>query len=347
MDESSWKLQVPFRVRVNGKLLPIQRYRHTLSKRSLVQSGRTGGYFDSSRTKQVSMLNVPSMQPGAIVQSALRYQPSREETPTPVNLPFPGGKAAGSGHLDHQIMPHDHSNDPNDSEQEESVSAADTPRFEFNYDIPKDSFQREVVSGQFSTFAKLPNNFESLIQSDNSFLDALSDYPHTDSESRHNETIATYNGPYAHTMSTGGSNPGNYPEYEYDSIRQPAPHQIQRTQSQPQQSSRLSPHYLPLHQYRRTEGQGFMRRSGSSSSRVNEEIDDDEFAGERKESGAWSQYWPTTTTTTPAPATGNKEIVAHVRVMKNGAIDQNIRRHGEILVSNFVQFKKKYLTIIY
>ena len=58
-------------------------------------------------------------------------------------------------------------------EEEESSG----PKYEFNYDIPKDSFQSDVINGQFSTFAKLPMSFESLIQSDASFLDSLSESP--------------------------------------------------------------------------------------------------------------------------------------------------------------------------
>lgn len=42
------------------------------------------------------------------------------------------------------------------------------------YDIPKDSFQAEVVNGQFGSFVNLPNNFESLIKSDTSFLEKMS-----------------------------------------------------------------------------------------------------------------------------------------------------------------------------
>lgn len=71
--------------------------------------------------------------------------------------------------------------DDGDGREEDEERAAPTPRYRFNYDIPKDSFQSQVVNGQFSTFAKLPNDFQSLIQSDTSFLDSLSEYPSTGS----------------------------------------------------------------------------------------------------------------------------------------------------------------------
>ena len=68
---------------------------------------------------------------------------------------------------------------PTSSSGEEEYSNQDksNPKYEFNYDIPKDSFQSDIINGQFSTFAKLPMSFESLIQSDASFLDTLSEHP--------------------------------------------------------------------------------------------------------------------------------------------------------------------------
>lgn len=51
------------------------------------------------------------------------------------------------------------------------------PQYEFKYDIPKDSFQQNVVLGEFGAFAKLPKSFESLIKSDSSFLDSLAALP--------------------------------------------------------------------------------------------------------------------------------------------------------------------------
>ena len=48
-----------------------------------------------------------------------------------------------------------------------------SPRYEYKYDIPKDSFQTDVVNGQFGSFVNLPNSFESLIKSDTSFLEKM------------------------------------------------------------------------------------------------------------------------------------------------------------------------------
>lgn len=375
--------------------------KHSIQRRSAGQNSRRN-YFDASRTRVTRVSHVPNSPSGAIVQSAVRYSPSRGETPTPVNLPFPAGRAGsigggaaasgaagggGGGGVQSSVQQVDngrssfesdsgasdffkeHMNEPSDK-QEETASAAEPPRFEFNYDIPKDSFRREVVDGHFSTFAKLPNNFESLIQSDNSFLDTLSEYPshHTDSESRHNESVVNYEDRFSHYSSA--NRPSSYSDYDYEpthrtsssndksssssgsgsssspsssSMHQYTPRST--VQQPPSQSSRLSPHFLPLHQYQRSNRQ-FMRRSGNNDRYS--DLDDDDFAEERKESGAWSQYWPTTTTTTttttpppPPPQPSNKEIVAHVRVMKNGVVDQNVRRHGEILVS-ILQCNRKH-----
>ncbi|KAI1285774.1 hypothetical protein HDE_11654 [Halotydeus destructor] len=60
-----------------------------------------------------------------------------------------------------------------DQSSKKQKEGSEPPRYEYKYDIPKDSFQSEVVEGQFGSFVNLPNNFESLIKSDSSFLDNM------------------------------------------------------------------------------------------------------------------------------------------------------------------------------
>jgi hypothetical protein len=68
-------------------------------------------------------------------------------------------------------------NNNNDNYNEDNNNPnqqTEKPTEEFQYDFPnKESFDTKVTSGQFGTFSQLPFNFESLIQSDTSFLDAL------------------------------------------------------------------------------------------------------------------------------------------------------------------------------
>lgn len=95
-------------------------------------------------------------------------------------------------------------NDKRSNSEEEDTRDSRGPKYEFNYDIPKDSFQSDVINGQFSTFAKLPMSFESLIQSDASFLDSLAEQaPESVDRSvsrNYNNVPSTYSAPSTSQM---------------------------------------------------------------------------------------------------------------------------------------------------
>lgn len=378
------------------------------------------GQYESQQPQQQSPFpqqqfrdqGIPPQRP-RILQSNMRFQPMSQQPPAPVRLHNPVPVSSQQQQMPDERQPPQHmSLMPESSvpEEDEEEVAAPAPKYKFNYDIPKDSFQSEVVNGQFSTFAKLPNNFESLIQSDTSFLDSMTEYP---SEGGH------HTGAESAPDSRSGSNPMDMSEFnsQFDNedpggsdaspASTPSPQPITMSQAirsihNRQFGSRSTPTHSapanddkvpaasrlrnrlfrrvrppanvqnsnrndqlqaapPVHRYeRRMDGddadpypgsseQQFLKRLGDYEE--NRDEDQDEYTDQMpvKASSFHWHYGTTTTTTTPPPPPvaypvrpqyttpappppdPSREIIAQVRVIKNG-LTENIRRHGEISV---------------
>lgn len=95
------------------------------------------------------------------------------------------------------------------------------PKYQFEFEIPNDSFHSEVSEGRFSTFAKLPTSFESLIKADTSFLDTLISDPgnYTGGGNGNEESSYDYYDEGNQNVSPGPThnNPRPYPPQNYRS----------------------------------------------------------------------------------------------------------------------------------
>ena len=201
--------------------------------------------------------NNPSVHPvqyGTTMEENSSYE---ERDPKPIqNIPR---------QMSPQAMGHEKKSN-NDEEDNQG------PRYEFNYDIPKDSFQSDVINGQFSTFAKLPMSFESLIQSDASFLDSLAEQPPENIDRSITKSYNNVPSPYTHPptsqMRNAKNEKTNTDDSDYDSevYEPPPPPQPPQRQpvnqmqySQPNQFRPPNQQYYPPTNY--AQNQKFLQHS--------------------------------------------------------------------------------------